>query len=96
MEAILMIRTVVIFALNAYWYLIIANVILSWVRPDPRNPIVRFIHSATDPLFNLARRAMPFLVAGAIDFSPIVVILLLQLLVQLVDKLFQQLAISAG
>ncbi len=96
MEAILMIRTVVIFALNAYWYLFIASVILTWVRPDPRNPIVRFIVNATEPLKNFVRRAMPFLVAGAIDFSPIVVILLLQLLVQLVDKLFQQLAISAG
>ena len=81
-------------AIRLYYYLVIANVILSWVRPDPNNPVVRFIHRATDPLFNLARRTLPFLVAGAIDFSPIVVLLLLELLARVVGKVFEQLAIS--
>lgn len=86
----------VIFVLNAYWLLMIISILLTWVRPDPRNPVVRFIRSSTEPVFNLSRRAFPFLQAGAIDFSPIVPLLLLELLVQLVPKLFQQLAILVG
>ena len=81
-------------AIRIYYYIVIARVILSWVRPDPSNPIVRFIHRATDPLFDLTRKLLPFLVAGGIDFSPIVLLLLLELLARVVAKLFEQLAIS--
>ena len=36
--------------INLFYFLVIAAVILSWVSPDPRNPIVQFIYSTTDPL----------------------------------------------
>lgn len=80
--------------IRVYYFLVIAHVILSWVQLDPRNPIVRFIHRTTDPVFDLVRRTLPFLQAGGIDFSPIVVLLLLELLARVVAKLFEQLAIS--
>ena len=80
---------------QAYQLLIFANIIMSWIRPDPYNPVVRFIRGMTEPLFDLVRRTLPFLRAGMIDFSPIVVILLLQLvtslLIQLLDQIGQQL-----
>jgi len=96
MDAILLVEEVVLWAIRIYGYLILANVILSWIPHDRNNPIIRWIHRATDPVFLLARRALPFLVAGGIDFSPIVVFLLLQLLAQVVAKLFERLAISVG
>jgi YggT family protein len=64
------------FALNAYMWVLIISALMSWVSPDPYNPIVRFIHAITDPLLDAIRRTLPF-VAGAIDFSPMIAILLI-------------------
>jgi YggT family protein len=60
--------------LNAYMWVVIIGALLSWVNPDPYNPIVRFLRSATEPLFYFIRRKLPFLRAGGIDFSPIAII----------------------
>ena len=60
--------------LNLYMYIIIARAVISWVNPDPYNPIVRFLYSITDPVLLAIRRRLP-LSFGGIDFSPIVVIL---------------------
>src|SRR5881397_3845987 len=61
--------------LNFYFWLIIAAAVLSWVSPDPRNPIVRFLYGVTEPVLYQVRRRLPFVRAGDLDFSPIVVIL---------------------
>lgn len=61
--------------LTLYWWIVIIAVLVSWVSPDPRNPVVRFLRSATDPLFWQVRRWLPFVVIGAIDLSPVVVLL---------------------
>jgi YggT family protein len=58
--------------LTLYLYIVIARAILTWVNPDPRNPIVRFLYSATEPLLYRVRRVVPAM--GGIDFSPLVVI----------------------
>ena len=60
--------------LNLYMYIIIARAVISWVNPDPYNPIVRFLYSITDPVLLAIRRRLP-LSFGGMDFSPIVVIL---------------------
>ena len=62
------------FLLNAYMWIVIIGALLSWVNPDPYNPIVRFLRSATEPLLYFIRRRLPFLRAGGIDFSPIIII----------------------
>lgn len=59
--------------LTFYMYVIIARAILSWVSPDPYNPIVRFIHNITEPVLYRVREKMP-LDLGGIDISPIIVI----------------------
>ncbi len=59
--------------LQLYMWIVIARAIISWVSPDPRNPIVRFLYNATEPLLYRVRRAMPIF-AGGIDFSPLIVI----------------------
>ncbi|MFA9435397.1 MAG: YggT family protein [Deltaproteobacteria bacterium] len=60
--------------LNLYMWIIIARAVISWVNPDPYNPIVRFLYSITDPVLLAIRRRLP-LSFGGMDFSPIVIIL---------------------
>ena len=59
----------------AYFWIIIARAVLSWVNPDPFNPIVRFLYRVTEPALRPIRRLLPKL--GGIDVSPVVLILLL-------------------
>ena len=66
--------TVIYYVLNIYMWIIIARAVISWVNPDPYNPIVRFLYSITDPVLLAIRRRLP-LSFGGIDFSPILVIL---------------------
>ena len=61
--------------LQIYLWLIIGRAIISWVDPNPYNPIVRFVYSATEPVLEQARRIIPPL--GGIDLSPIAVLLLI-------------------
>lgn len=58
--------------LTLLWIVIIARAILSWVNPDPYNPIVRFIYNVTEPILYQIRKRLP-LNFGGIDFSPIIV-----------------------
>ncbi|MGD9017652.1 MAG: YggT family protein [Desulfobacterales bacterium] len=60
--------------LYLYMWIIIARAVLSWVSPDPYNPIVRFIHNVTEPMLYQIRKRLPVSYSG-IDFSPIIVIL---------------------
>ncbi|MBT8370200.1 MAG: YggT family protein [Desulfobacterales bacterium] len=57
-----------------FMWIVIARAILSWVSPDPYNPIVRFIHNVTEPVLYQIRKRIP-LNFGGIDFSPIIVLL---------------------
>jgi len=62
--------------LNLYMWIIIGRAVISWVNPDPYNPIVRFLTRVTEPVLYPIRRMLPKLSAlGGIDFSPILVIL---------------------
>ena len=58
---------------------IIARAVLSWVSPDPYNPIVRLIHNVTEPILYRIRTRIP-VVVGGMDFSPIIVFLILMFL----------------
>ena len=79
--------------LSIYMWIIIGRAVISWVNPDPFNPIVRFLHSATEPVLYPIRRRLP-LGLGGLDFSPILVILaiiflqafLVQSLIQLATR----------
>jgi len=61
------------FAVTFYMWVVIISAVLSWVSPDPYNPIVRFIHALTDPVLSWFRRRLP-LIHGGVDLSPLVVI----------------------
>lgn len=60
-------------------FLIIISAVISWVNPDPYNPIVRFLNESTEPMLRPLRRYIP-LIQGRIDISPIVLLLLLYFL----------------
>ncbi len=62
--------------LTTYMWVIIIRSVLSWVSPDPYNPIVRALYAITDPVLSFLRRKLP-LWAGSIDFSPMVAILVI-------------------
>lgn len=68
--------------LNLYTYIIIARALISWVNPDPYNPIVSFLHRATEPVLYRIRRLLPDL--GGFDLSPLIVILAIYLLQTLI------------
>jgi len=58
--------------LIAYMWVVVARAVLSWVNPDPFNPIVRFIHNVTEPVLYQIRTRIP-INFGGIDLSPMVV-----------------------
>ena len=62
--------------LTLYMWVIIIRAIISWVNPDPFNPIVRILYQITEPVLWRIRRLIP-LNFGGIDFSPIILILVI-------------------
>jgi YggT family protein len=73
---VLAIARILELAINVYIWVIIARALISWVSPDPYNPVVRFLYRATEPVLRMVRRRMPML-AGGLDLSPMIVILIL-------------------
>ena len=60
--------------LNLYMWVIIIRALLTWVNPDPYNPIVQFLYSITEPVLHRVRQLIPMSGIG-IDFSPVIVLL---------------------
>jgi len=65
--------------LTLYMWVVIIRALLSWVSPDPYNPIVRFLYRATEPVLRPVRRLVPMGNIG-IDISPVIVIVVIYLL----------------
>jgi YggT family protein len=59
-----------------YW-LILIRALISWVNPDPLNPIVQFLYRVTEPILEPIRRRLPVM---AIDISPIIAFLVIYFL----------------
>jgi YggT family protein len=76
---------VIDYVLFFFMIVIIARAVLSWVSPDPYNPIVRFIHGVTEPVLYQVRKRIPSIMGG-IDFSPVIVILIIIFLQNFVVK----------
>lgn len=76
--------------LSIYFWIVIGRAVISWVNPDPYNPIVRFLHNATDPVFDRIRRVLP-LQFGGMDFTPILVLIVLGVLQNVLARLQYQL-----
>jgi YggT family protein len=73
-----------------YMWIVIISALLSWVNPDPYNPIVQFLRRATEPAFYFVRRHVPFAMIGGFDLSPLFIILGIQFLkVALVGNMYR-------
>ena len=81
----------VVFILNIYMYIIVARALISWVNPDPYNPIVQFLRMATDPVLRIFRRIIPP-IGGALDFTPLIVVFIIYFITKLLSQLAYQLA----
>jgi YggT family protein len=68
------VATLLSYALWLYMWIVIARAVISWVSPDPYNPIVQFLYRATEPVLEPIRRKIPGGGFG-IDFSPLILIL---------------------
>lgn len=64
--------------LSLYSWVIIAAALITWVSPDPRNPIVMFLRQVTEPVLAPVRRLLPPWKTGGLDFSPLIVIIAIQ------------------
>ena len=76
-----------------YMWVIIARAVISWVNADPRNPIVRFLYNATEPLLYRVRRTLPIFFGG-IDFSPLVILLAIYFLQAFLVQSLRDLALT--
>jgi YggT family protein len=77
----------------AYFWIIIARAVLSWVNPDPFNPIVRFLYRVTEPVLRPIRRRLPTMQMG-LDLSPMLVILAIYFLQAFLVESLRDLALS--
>ncbi len=92
---ILALAKIIHIVLNLYMYMIIARAIISWVNADPYNSIVRFLYNATEPVLYAIRRRFPVFFGG-IDFSPMIVILVILFLDDFVVPSLAGMAIRMG
>lgn len=79
--------------LTIYTWIVIIAALISWVSPDPYNPIVRFLYAVTEPVFGFVRRLLPLPRVG-IDFSPLIVLLAIIFLQQFIVRTLHQVALN--
>ena len=76
--------------INVYIWVIIITALLSFVNPDPYNPIVQFLYRVTNPAYALVRRFMRTDING-LDFAPLIIIIALQILIVVFSTLLYKL-----
>ena len=81
------------YVLWAYMWLIIIRALISWINPDPGNPIVQFLYRVTEPVLRPIRRRLPM---TGIDFSPLVVILAIYFLQWFLVPVLREAAYQLG
>jgi len=70
---------------NLLWICVLIRALLSWVQPDPRNPIVQALDFVTEPILQPLRQVVPRI--GMIDITPMVAIVVLSLIAQMLAGL---------
>ncbi len=77
--------TIIDIAFEVYMALMVARILLSWVRHNPYQPVIRFIYETTEPVLGFFRRIIPPI--GVIDISPIAAFLALGLLKSIIVRM---------
>lgn len=75
-DLIITVALILDFVLGIYMWVVIIAALISWVSPDPYNPIVRFLRTVTEPVLRPIRRLIGYRL-GPIDISPLIVILVI-------------------
>jgi len=76
----------ILIVLNLYMWVVIIAALITWVQPNPYNPIVRFLWNVTEPVYKIIRRYIPT-TFGGFDIAPIILILALQFLQILIKNI---------
>jgi len=76
--------------LNLYMWAVIIAALITWVQPNPYNPIVRFLWGITEPVYAFIRRYIPT-TFGGIDIAPIILILAIEFLNMLINNIIASL-----
>ena len=79
---------IVISLINVYIWVIIISALLSFVNPDPYNPIVQFLYRVTEPAYAFVRRFIPTTMNG-LDFAPLIIIVALQVVIVILSSLLR-------
>ena len=87
--------TVLDVVLNTLGIILVVNALLSWVRPDPSNPIVRFLDQISDAVCDPLRRLLPTVIGG-LDLAPLIAILIIMFLRQFVVGSLHEMAFRVG
>lgn len=80
--------------LKIYFWVVVISAILSWVRPAPYNPIVRTLRTLTEPVYFRIRKLLPFTYSSGIDFSPLIVLLAIELVDRIIVNSMLQYAMT--
>lgn len=78
---------VILGIISLYKWVIIIAALLSWVKPDPYNPIVQMLYRLTEPAYALVRKYIPTVVGG-MDLAPLIIIFILIFLETFLGRLF--------
>ena len=81
--------------ISIYIWVVIIAALISWVRPDPYNPIVQTLYRLTEPVYAWIRRYIPTIIGG-IDLAPLILIIALQFFDMFFVRLMMQLAFRLG
>jgi YggT family protein len=76
----------ILIVVNLYMWVVIIAALITWVQPNPYNPIVRFLWNVTEPVYAYIRRFIPTNFGG-IDIAPLILILLLQFIEILIKNI---------
>lgn len=80
--------------LNLYFWIVVVSALITWVKPDPYNPVVRILRALTEPVFYRVRKWLPFTYAAGIDFSPVIVLVAIELVNRIVVKSLAEYALQ--
>jgi len=80
--------SLIIMLATVYTWVIIISALLSFVNPDPYNPIVKLIRDLTEPVYYRVRKMFPFVIVSGFDLSPLVVLFALNILTSILSRLY--------
>lgn len=85
-DLLIVLGQMVLMLIQVYIFIVVARAVISWVGPDPYNPIVRFLYNATDPVLQRIRRVLPLQFSG-VDLSPLALLFALYFVQRLIQRL---------